>query len=167
LIPSPGILYVNANDLPGWARWPRTPPTIPAARASIKASVRFATATIAPDRPTFPALIGIGGPPQSAVIADRIQKGGGRMPAFPNLSATQITALIGYLTQSDKEMPSPTEPAPHMKYRFTGYKRFYDPDGYPAVVPPWGTLERDQPEHRRIMRGSYARRVFPNLQPRE
>jgi quinoprotein glucose dehydrogenase len=27
-----------------------------------------------------------------------------------------------------------------MPYRFTGYKRFYDPDGYPAVVPPWGTL---------------------------
>jgi quinoprotein glucose dehydrogenase len=27
-----------------------------------------------------------------------------------------------------------------MAYRFTGYKRFYDPDGYPAVVPPWGTL---------------------------
>jgi quinoprotein glucose dehydrogenase len=27
-----------------------------------------------------------------------------------------------------------------MAYRFTGYKKFYDPDGYPAIVPPWGTL---------------------------
>jgi quinoprotein glucose dehydrogenase len=27
-----------------------------------------------------------------------------------------------------------------MKYRFTGYRRFLDPDGYPAVTPPWGTL---------------------------
>jgi glucose dehydrogenase len=26
------------------------------------------------------------------------------------------------------------------KYRFTGYRKFLDPDGYPAVVPPWGTL---------------------------
>ena len=26
------------------------------------------------------------------------------------------------------------------KYRFTGYSKFLDPDGYPAVVPPWGTL---------------------------
>jgi quinoprotein glucose dehydrogenase len=25
-------------------------------------------------------------------------------------------------------------------YRFTGYFRFLDPDGYPAVAPPWGTL---------------------------
>lgn len=26
------------------------------------------------------------------------------------------------------------------KYRFTGYDKFLDPDGYPAVEPPWGTL---------------------------
>ena len=27
-----------------------------------------------------------------------------------------------------------------MPYRFTGYQKFLDPDGYPAVAPPWGTL---------------------------
>jgi quinoprotein glucose dehydrogenase len=27
-----------------------------------------------------------------------------------------------------------------MKYRFTGYHKFLDPEGYPAVAPPWGTL---------------------------
>ena len=33
------------------------------------------------------------------------------------------------------------EPGPHeVKYRFTGYRKFLDPDGYPAVQPPWGTL---------------------------
>ena len=26
------------------------------------------------------------------------------------------------------------------RYRFTGYNRFVDPDGYPAVAMPWGTL---------------------------
>jgi quinoprotein glucose dehydrogenase len=26
------------------------------------------------------------------------------------------------------------------KYRFTGYNKFLDPDGYPAIEPPWGTL---------------------------
>src|SRR6202022_4229882 len=26
------------------------------------------------------------------------------------------------------------------RYLFTGYRKFYDQDGYPAVVPPWGTL---------------------------
>jgi quinoprotein glucose dehydrogenase len=27
-----------------------------------------------------------------------------------------------------------------MKYRFTGYHKFLDPEGYPAIAPPWGTL---------------------------
>jgi quinoprotein glucose dehydrogenase len=27
-----------------------------------------------------------------------------------------------------------------MKFRFTGYHKFLDQDGYPAVAPPWGTL---------------------------
>ncbi|WP_263359159.1 c-type cytochrome [Acidicapsa ligni] len=29
---------------------------------------------------------------------------------------------------------------PPSRYRFTGYRKFLDPDGYPAVAPPWGTL---------------------------
>src|SRR5256714_3168439 len=27
-----------------------------------------------------------------------------------------------------------------MEYRLIGYQRFLDPDGYPAIAPPWGTL---------------------------
>ena len=26
------------------------------------------------------------------------------------------------------------------QYRFTGFRKFLDIDGYPAVAPPWGTL---------------------------
>jgi quinoprotein glucose dehydrogenase len=29
---------------------------------------------------------------------------------------------------------------PLERYRFDGYVKFLDPDGYPAVAPPWGTL---------------------------
>jgi quinoprotein glucose dehydrogenase len=28
----------------------------------------------------------------------------------------------------------------HEKFTFTGYRKFLDPDGYPAIAPPWGTL---------------------------
>ena len=27
-----------------------------------------------------------------------------------------------------------------LKYGIDGYNKFLDPDGYPAVTPPWGTL---------------------------
>ena len=37
--------------------------------------------------------------------------------------------------------PMAAEPSPiELSIRFSGYHKFYDPDGYPAVVPPWGTL---------------------------
>jgi quinoprotein glucose dehydrogenase len=29
---------------------------------------------------------------------------------------------------------------PEAKYHFNGYHKFLDPEGYPAVEPPWGTL---------------------------
>jgi quinoprotein glucose dehydrogenase len=40
----------------------------------------------------------------------------------------------------DKELSSDESSTVEEKYRFTGYHRFVDPDGYPAIAPPWGTL---------------------------
>jgi len=37
-----------------------------------------------------------------------------------------------------------------MKFRFTGYHKFLDPGGYPAVAPPWGTLNAINLKQRRI-----------------
>ena len=36
--------------------------------------------------------------------------------------------------------PTAAHPLINNAYRFTGYHKFLDPDGYPAVAPPWGTL---------------------------
>ena len=63
------------------------------------------------------------------------------MPAFPNLSSTQRSAIAEYvLGGPDKELGGQETPPNLMPYRFTGYNKFLDPDGYPAIVPPWGTL---------------------------
>jgi len=49
--------------------------------------------------------------------------------------------LVDYLTSGEsKEVKSSGRPLVAMKFRFTGYKKFLDPEGYPAVTPPWGTL---------------------------
>ena len=39
-------------------------------------------------------------------------------------------------------MPQPTSNASseEPQYSFTGYQKFLDPDHYPAIAPPWGTL---------------------------
>jgi quinoprotein glucose dehydrogenase len=139
--PESGILYVNANDLPWTGALAEN-----TADESTGIGIYQAQCSIchgdnrAGSPPVFPSLIGVGSRLTPGAIADRIQKGGGRMPAFPSLSSDQLKTLIEYLTRGGDSQPSPMEPAPHMKYRFTGYKKFLDPEGYPAVVPPWGTL---------------------------
>lgn len=63
------------------------------------------------------------------------------MPGFPNLEGQDLDALADFLvTGEDKEVHSLGPPPPGMNYYFTGYHKFLDPDGYPAVTPPWGTL---------------------------
>jgi len=63
------------------------------------------------------------------------------MSGFPNLYEDQLNALVSFLlTGENKELSSSEPRSVGMKYRLTGYRRFLDPDGYPAIAPPWGTL---------------------------
>jgi len=73
-------------------------------------------------------------------IATVIQRGRGRMPGFSGLSQDQLSALVEYLMSGESKELRSAGAAPEAKYRFTGYHKFLDPDGYPAVAPPWGTL---------------------------
>lgn len=90
--------------------------------------------------PSFPSLLGIEQRLTPQQITDITRTGKGRMPAFTSarLSDADLTQLLHYLGASDMAVPQADALA--YKYRFTGYKKFYDPDGYPAVAPPWGTL---------------------------
>ncbi len=91
--------------------------------------------------PDIPALAGIGDRRSPADIATTIRGGKGRMPGFRNLYEDQLNGLVEFLlTGENKELVSSGPPLPGMKYRITGYRRFLDPDGYPAIAPPWGTL---------------------------
>src|SRR5271169_206740 len=98
--------------------------------------------------PVFPALTGIGQRLTAQQIQDRIRQGKGSMPAFTALAGKDLDGLLAYLTAQnpveldpdrDAIYSSTAEGAP-MKYRITGSNDFLDPDGYPAIKPPWGTL---------------------------
>jgi quinoprotein glucose dehydrogenase len=76
---------------------------------------------------------------------DIIHNGRGRMPGFTKLSDPELKALLNYLGTADASTnPSPEQEADasedEMRYQFTGYRKFLDQDGYPAISPPWGTL---------------------------
>ncbi len=99
--------------------------------------------------PTFPALAGVASRLSTQQIQDRIHQGKGLMPGFPGLAGKELDGLLAYLAiaqsaidpdpDHDAIYSSTAEGAP-MKYRITGSKDFLDPDGYPGIKPPWGTL---------------------------
>jgi quinoprotein glucose dehydrogenase len=91
--------------------------------------------------PMFPSLVGLRNRMTQEQMEDRIRKGAGRMPGFPNLTSDEINALVNYVSEGEnKELSSGQPTLPLMRFRVSGYTRFYDPDGYPAIAPPWGTL---------------------------
>jgi glucose dehydrogenase len=136
-----GVIYINANDV-AWtgALAPNTGKHSPQGIYMSQCSICHGENT-AGSPPALPSLIGVGARLAAAQIAATIKNGKGRMPGFPNLSDDEVSALIGYLTSGEnKEMASSGETLLAMKYRFTGYKKFLDAEGYPAIAPPWGTL---------------------------
>jgi mono/diheme cytochrome c family protein len=93
--------------------------------------------------PSFPALIGLGSRMPRSQVLDLIHQGKGRMPGFPKLQDGELTALLAYLGVLEHTLQPQLHPAvedAQLPYRFTGYRKFLDQDGYPAIAPPWGTL---------------------------
>ena len=148
--PRSGVIYINSNDLPwtggltankqggprrghlsGPMRWlPRRRPSRRSARLSV-----------------------VGRRPEQSLpdqIREIVRNGKGRMLGFPNLRDAQLEQLLDFLYDPTDVLSRLTKGAPRglankasptdAKYHFTGYRKFLDPDGYPAVVPPWGTF---------------------------
>ncbi len=141
LDPATGILYVNANEM-AWTGALAENTGESSGRGIYQSQCSACHGdTMAGSPPQFPSLIGIAHRMGREEIISRITKGQGRMPAFTSLTQDQLSAVVEYVTSGEsKELQSSAATPADMKYRFTGYNRFVDPEGYPAIAPPWGTL---------------------------
>lgn len=153
--PATGVLYVNAADVPSYARLISTKAFAGASNGEQLYQNNCAAChgpDLAGSPPAMPSLIGIGSrrfPPEIWAI---ITKGRGRMPGFPQLNQAEVRSLSSFLTShggsggasaapaARQEVVSNGGAATRMPYILGGYNRFQDADGYPAVAPPWGTL---------------------------
>ena len=61
------------------------------------------------------------------------------MPANPQLDADAVEALVAFL-RDDEAGDHRAVASPEVPYSVAGFGRFFDARGYPAVAPPWGTL---------------------------
>ncbi len=91
--------------------------------------------------PRFPSLIGVGRRMNASQATDLIRKGKESMPGFPSLKDHELDVLLRFLgVGGQSAMADAAADASEMPYNITGYTRFDDAEGYPAVAPPWGTL---------------------------
>ena len=89
--------------------------------------------------PSFPMLIGLGSRMSATQTIDLIHKGKGRMPPMP-MEGAALESLIRFLGVGKNSSEAEKATNATREYVFTGYRKFLDPEGYPAFTPPWGTL---------------------------
>jgi quinoprotein glucose dehydrogenase len=139
--PETALYYVNANDLPwtGGLAAAEDPNTGRGLYRQHCASCH--RDDLAGTPPQIPTIADVAKRKPRSEIGGIIRKGAGRMAGFPSLSESELNAIVDYVTTGANAAAAPDTPkAPVVPFRFTGYRKFLDPDGYPAVVPPWGTL---------------------------
>ncbi|GAC1702260.1 MAG: hypothetical protein NVS9B4_07220 [Candidatus Acidiferrum sp.] len=158
--PETGVLYLNSNNIAATGGLQKNDSSANLGLKIYRSQCALCHGdSRAGSPPTFPSLIDVHKRLKPEQIVQTIHQGRGRMPSFPNLQDGNLNALLEYLRTgngiAEKSVPADKkgkssgnliapsaapDDGPQVKYRFTGYRKFYDPDGYPAVLPPWGNL---------------------------
>jgi len=140
-----GLLYANANEMAWILRLvERDTTAAPSGRQLYQNNCASCHRTdLAGAPPEFPSLLKTGDSYTTGELQALIREGRGRMPGFANLSSAANAAIARFVLSgvdesvaASNDQPNPIE----QKYTHDGYNKFLDPDGYPAISPPWGTL---------------------------
>jgi quinoprotein glucose dehydrogenase len=152
--PSTGILYVNANEMP-WVltmvdiknKIPENETYIDAGKRSYAKNCMSCHGTDRQGSGNFPSLVGLPKKYSEKAFHELVVAGRRMMPAFKQLPEEERKAIAAYLLDLKKEQQKKYIASPEkldsfltLPYSITGYNKFLSKDGYPAVKPPWGSL---------------------------
>ena len=146
--PETGLLYVNANEMAWILRLvPRGVATAGMTGSDLyrQNCAGCHRADLKGSPPEFPSLVSVGQRLSTEQATNTVTHGAGRMPGFAHLGNAKVDALVRFVRTGENvavggaEHASSAGPAA-LKYGIDGYNRFLDPEGYPAISPPWGTL---------------------------
>lgn len=156
-----GILYANVNEIPWFYQLvPTTRPNgspLPLGERHYRVECASChgldrTGNL---RGGFPSLVDIEDRYSKDAVMQILVYGGGRMPSFDQLPEARREAIVDFLFGDEESAvaeddadgaaaeDSAAEDAVEEEvppYVFRGFQRWLDPDGYPAIEPPWGTL---------------------------
>ena len=100
----------------------------------------------------FPPLLDIEKRKTRVEVEQMTRKGGGRMPSYSDMPEAKRAAIIDYVLSKGGPQTAPKDESATRKaaavvaddegpgYAFGGFRRWLDNEGYPAIKPPWGTL---------------------------
>jgi quinoprotein glucose dehydrogenase len=152
--PVTGLLYVNASEMPWILTMVDIKDRPKTAENNVQAGQRLYMSSCmtchGPQRKgggNYPTIINVNKKYNELQFAQLLSTGRRMMPAFKQLSSTEIKALASFILDIKKEQKQnfvapkkPDDPWYNLPYSATGYNKFLTKEGYPAVKPPWGTL---------------------------
>ena len=144
LDPETGLLYVNSNEMAWILTMVKSPPAsrqVNGRELYLKECSSCHGADLSGAPPQFPSLRLIDDRYTESELMTLLFQGSGRMPSFGRLGYRSVKAVVDFMIAgSENNVIAEEQSALEMKYLSDGYKKFLDPDGYPAIKPPWGTL---------------------------
>ena len=160
-----GILYVNSNEMP-WIQHmvkleldtsgqtePKTMKDIGEKIYKTNCAICHGQSRQGNTAGTYPPLLNLNKTLARETAMEIIEKGKGFMPSYNQFSKEKKNALLAYLYDDSIQNSEKNSGDKNwlddlskellefaIPYSHTGYNRFFDQEGYPAVKPPWGTL---------------------------
>ncbi len=148
--PTSSVLYVNSNIMPWILTMVEIKPNEKGNSGAgefvykVNCAVCHGTERQGDPTGTYPALKSAGAKYSKSELIDLINTGKGFMPSFKNLTVNDKKVLVAFLagekTAGKVQLQGSEDNLNASPYTHTGYNRFLDQNGYPAIKPPWGNI---------------------------
>jgi len=149
-----GVIYINANEMAWVLTMKEGQKAVKTVETNLQAGQRLYTNTCMrchgsnmEGSGNIPALLNLNTKYTEQQVIDIITTGRRMMPALSQLSESEKTAIASFVmdnkkAQKEKFIPPVRKEDEYynIPYTSTGYNKFLTKEGYPAVAPPWGTL---------------------------
>ena len=151
--PASGLLYVNANEMPWILQMKDAEKQLAIQQNWLQAGERLyknnCMTCHGPKREgggNYPSIVNANKKYSALQLETLLQSGRGMMPAFKQLAQEERNAIASFILDDKKAQrnkftkPIVIDTFLNLAYNGTGYIRFKTKDGWPAIRPPWGSL---------------------------
>ena len=152
--PTSGWLFLNANEMVNILTMKEMKNEVPKKETQLQAGQRLYEQSCMACHGTerkgggnYPSIVEANKKYNAAEFANLVSTGRRMMPAFKQLNPAEVKAIAAFVldqkNEQGKAYKGPLQKPDsflNLPYGMTGYIKFMTKDGYPAVSPPWGTL---------------------------